>query len=829
MANPYFNADYYLQQNPDVFSAGYTVATAWDHYVNFGANEANIVGGAARAPNPWFDVKYYLANNPDLVRAGITPATALDHFLTYGSTAGEDRAPNATIAAAPITEAKLLAYALANADLQKAFGISASATTLTADEQTSLLKHFYSYGYNENRADKPAVVVTPDVNEGKTFTLTTGVDNIQGTSGDDTVIAGPGSAGGDHTLGAADVINGNAGTDTLKVTTDGAAAMSLSVGSLSNVEIVNIQGMTTGAVGTTLNLVNATGVQQIWNERSTDAAGVAVTNVQELATVGVRGEVTGAGYSVGFKNSLAAGTDDSISIALDGASIAALGVSAMNGGEFETLNFAATGSNSVTALRDAAAVPAALNATKTVNITGEGKLTLGSAALSNTVTVLDASKNSGGVTATLGVAGAGVQTVTGGTGNDVFYMVDTLTTADKVDGGEGANTIGITTGASLVNGLQVTNFQTLDIGGAVNQTAPNDAYDVSKLSGITTLKVGTALNGNAGDTTTVNNLAKGAGVEINAAVGVATDTLAINVKDAGAGSPNDVIDVLFKATADVATTGIIDINDIETVNITSDKSTESGNVTHTIADLRVDEALTVNVKDGSAALTLTNLDAKALVLFDATTASKAVSVTTNDAFAATNGVAFKLGQAADTLTLTAASTAGGDFFITGGGGGDSIALSTTEVDHVIYTSATDSVAGLTNTGAAKFDLVTAFVGGTDKIDLKGLSIATGQQGFFAKGDTASPTGISATGEVATADQLNFFVNGGNKVGVAVAAVADVDPVGAGSTAGVFVYVDADGDGSFNAANDLTIALAGVTVGVVGVGANNLVAGDFIFA
>lgn len=49
----------------------------------------------------------------------------------------------------------------------------------------------------------------------------------------------------------------------------------------------------------------------------------------------------------------------------------------------------------------------------------------------------------------------------------------------------------------------------------------------------------------------------------------------------------------------------------------------------------------MKVANGNAALTITDLNAKALVLFDATEATQAVSVTTTGAtnFAATNGVA----------------------------------------------------------------------------------------------------------------------------------------------------------------------------------------------
>lgn len=607
---------------------------------------------------------------------------------------------------------------------------------------------------------------------------------------------------------------------------------------LTSVEKVFVQATTTG--GTTVNMVNATGTTEIWNERSTDAVGLTVTNVQELAAVGVKGEITGgSSYQVGFKDSLTTGTADSVTIALDGATITNLGVGGMTAAnEFETLSISATGTNVVTNLIQGTGA-GALAATKSINVTGAGKVTV-TTAVAATVTSVDASANTGGASFDLSATGA--VTAKGGSGADTFKMGASLTTADVLTGGDGTDIIGVTTGASLVTGLQVTGFETLDVGGgnAAGTAALANNYDLSKLSGITTLKVGSAINADAAtnDVTTINNLAKGAGVEINAALGTgAGDQLVINVKDAGAGSPNDSIGVLVKGAAAVATGGDLDINDIETVTLTADKGTATGAVTHTISNLIADEALTINVANGNAGLTITDLNAKALVLFDASAATQAVSVTTTTgtAYSATNGVAFKLGAAADTLVLTGSTTTGGDFFITGGAGGDKITLTANngnavadageEVEVLVYAAAADSQAGKTATGATKYDVITSFdttgaVGTAfDKIDLKAFNIAAGQQSVFVK---APGTAITDTGEVAAADQLNFFVNAGSKNGVAVVAAADVDGNTGGAQAGVFVYVDVDGDGNFSAAGDLAIALIGATAAAIG-------ANTFVFA
>src|SRR5690554_5371703 len=97
MANPYFNAAYYLETNQDVLAAGVTLDTAEQHYNQHGAFEAfaggdNITPTTLRKPAPWFDIQYYLNSNPDLIPGGVTPDIAFYHFTTHGI--GEGRSPS---------------------------------------------------------------------------------------------------------------------------------------------------------------------------------------------------------------------------------------------------------------------------------------------------------------------------------------------------------------------------------------------------------------------------------------------------------------------------------------------------------------------------------------------------------------------------------------------------------------------------------------------------------------------------------------------------------------------------------------------------------------
>lgn len=73
--NPYFNAQYYLSENPDVKQSR---VNPLYHYISVGEAEG-------RKPNPFFDPKIYLALNPDL--HGLK-STLLEHYISFGIAGG---------------------------------------------------------------------------------------------------------------------------------------------------------------------------------------------------------------------------------------------------------------------------------------------------------------------------------------------------------------------------------------------------------------------------------------------------------------------------------------------------------------------------------------------------------------------------------------------------------------------------------------------------------------------------------------------------------------------------------------------------------------------
>lgn len=664
--------------------------------------------------------------------------------------------------------------------------------------------------------------------EGGTRTLTANADganavspavNTDGTAGNDTYNAV------DTTLNSADTIDGKGGIDTLSVRATAAATAAPQLTSIENVNVSNVSNALY-----TLNLASASGVQTV---SSVNQNANATTEFTNIAATGVAGRLDNADgrTDLNFQGAAArTGTADEVSLQVangsgTSATAAVLNITDGAGGAavadatFENFNIATSGAASVVNMALGGA-----NA-RVINVTGDGAgLTLTEAANFAAVRTVDASAMSaGGLDVNLSGNNQNV-TFTGSAQNDAVRMGGSLTTADVLNGGEGTDTIGITNGANLVTGLQVTGFETLDVGGAnaTGAAALANAYDLSKLAGITTLKVGSAINADAGanDVVTINNLAKGAGVEINGTLGTATgDGLVINVKDAGAGSPNDTIDVTLSGRAGITTAGDLTINDIETVNLSSTSTGTSQ--THTLSNLTASQATSVKVDASSAGLTITDLDALALVSFDASASTKAVSLTTGtDAFSATGGTAFVLGQGNDTIVLTGATSAstGTDFVITGGKGGDAITLSAAGQVEVLKYAAGDSQVGVTS-GSNNFDTVATFTDGEDKIDLTSFELSG--NAIASLKSNAATTINATTGEVNAASQTNFFGAGSDQRGVAIVDVAADGGVPTASD--VWVYVDANKDGSFQADTDLAIKLTGL------LDADNPTLADFTFA
>ncbi len=772
MVNPYFNAQYYLTQNPDLIAAGInTVDAAWAHYVNYGAAEA-LNGVSSRSPAPWFDVQYYLSANPDLVTSGLTGAQLFEHFVKYGI--NEGRVPSAT--AANMTDASLLAYAKGNADLATAFGVAADATSLTDAQRDGLANHFYEYGYKEGRADAP---FTPDSNPGQTFTLTTGIDNFTGTAGNDTFIAG--AVGATSTLNPGDQIDGGAGTDTLKLY-DASNAAAFGSAVIKNVEIVE------NYATSDLNVSANAGVQQVWQMGN---AGAATATTASLAqTVGLSGAFSDDA-TVTFNN--ANGANDSATIAVKDAAVAA--TKSVFVANIENLTVQAAGKNALTTLSAADA--------KSLTITGEGSVSAAVTTTGATLAKIDASGNTGGVTlsvANTAVAAAGIA-ITGGTGNDSISLTgtavkstvdlgagnDTLsisavpTAGSTLNGGEGTDTLvlnGVTMTAAA--GKMFTNFEHLKLGTGTS------VYAVGDIAGIASYEIG------AGTSATLNKLASGADVLISG-----DNAVTLNIATPVAA--NASIDVSLNNAAKAAANGVV-VNTLtttaHTVNI---ESAGLVNTTHNKVVLADTAAVTDVHITGSQAFdfSVAGNTNNTVAIINGSAATGALALDASNAKGGADGVFVTGGSANDVIT----AAAGVANTIKGGLGADLIKLGT-GADKVVLTSQADST-------ATAFDAVTGFTAGTDKIDISAFNIKSSLQkvGVSDKAtvdiNTTAGSEITSTFTITDADAAGFFTTTG---GVQNGVMIVVDSAAAAE--GAFAFIDVDGDGNWNAATDAVIALVG---------------------
>lgn len=369
---------------------------------------------------------------------------------------------------------------------------------------------------------------------GQTFTLTQAVDNITGTGGDDTIVAGEGSVGGKHTLGSADVIDGGAGVDTLELT----LANQTVVPRMTGVEKIFAQALS-GANG--INMVNAKDVQELWSDNST--ANLNVTNLQEKAAIGVKGGNGTADYTV--QAAVPALVGD-LAIVLSNANIDNLYVNSKGNNNAATEGYASTTITALTgdnAITGKAGIENSFidtlnvgNKLATVTVLGDGAVQVNDD-LAATVTKIDASANKGGVNFSL-VAGKDV-TFTGGAGNDRINFNGGLTLADKVDGGAGRDVLGVSDQTFVTPGLQVTNMEVLELN-TLNGTLNAALLGVDEVRVTNTLSntQGTAIvNGLTSNSTFVTDDAGDVQLNIkNAQVAGTADTLNLQSKLAADGT-----------------------------------------------------------------------------------------------------------------------------------------------------------------------------------------------------------------------------------------------------------------------------------------------------
>ena len=658
---------------------------------------------------------------------------------------------------------------------------------------------------------------------GKTYTLTEGVDNIPGTIGDDTIIAGEGASNGLHTLGASDLINGGDGTDIIDIKMVGDQL----IPRISSVEKVFAQAL--GAGADSINMVNAAGVQELWSKNST--GDLAVSNLQEKATVGVKGG-NGSDYTV---QAAAAALTGDLAITLDGANAGNLFVNstgaAGGAGYTSTTINAVTGNNAITGAvgtetNDIAALDVGATLA-TVKVIGDGAVRVTND-LAATVRTIDALANKGGVNLSI-TNNTGNVTFNGGAGADRINFGGTLNLNDKVDGGDGRDILGVFNQASIITGLQVSKVEILEL------NTLDGALDASRIAGIDEVRVTTNLddtsgvavvNGLSSNSTFVTNDSGDVRLNItNAQVAGTNDTLNLKTGIAGVGSAN------------VMAAGV------ETVAYTQDNAAKSG------ADTTVSFYDTDGIVDLST-LTIASKDGNTVRFNDLVNTIKTVNASAalgdvNVSIAAgnpTSGVSITGGAGDDTLN----GGVGKDVIVAGAGddnvSGDIITLIPGTGGAPIAQQSTVTIANeeigdqFTVTVSGTPYTVTSTTG-SDATAL--LAAAIGTAGGAIATSTATSTTVLTLDGLATGD---FFTVGADAVNRAAAPESSTvsfanEVYDAGDVASVTINgatysftVPANDDGVdvinnglvgvINAGGQMTASVSGNTIELTGVTTND---------
>lgn len=383
----------------------------------------------------------------------------------------EDRAlVDAKIAAADLFTAAVAADPDALAAYQGPAGIAFGQAFLAQiDEPTDILT-------NEQVQAQVAAFGDGVSSPGQTFTLTTDIDALVGTAGNDTFIAGVTTGGllGGETLGIGDSIDGGAGTDRLNLFGDANVA-AFDDATISNIEQVYAQVQTSGVE---LDVSGNADVQQAWvsngNISDVDNGDVTVTlNTTQVG--GITGTVKGdddagdtANVNFNFKNTAAA--NNAATIALNAAVISSADASVTTNG-IENLTVLATGKNSIGDLDD--------GSLETLTLQGEGSVSFEHNG--NNLESIDATGLAGGFTGDISGIGAEDIVVKGGAGDDELTVdYGDLTKADSIDLGAGSNTLAFDTDATFNTALLasklagVANVETLKVVGGNDLTVDGE-------------------------------------------------------------------------------------------------------------------------------------------------------------------------------------------------------------------------------------------------------------------------------------------------------------------------------------------------------------------
>jgi len=508
--------------------------------------------------------------------------------------------------------------------------------------------------------------------ESPAFVLTTGVDDIQSTATDKTVVGIVDTNNSISTLNAGDRIVGtDVEGDTLRVILD--ATSYAGTATIIDIDSIQVQNGTAGA--RTFNTTGITGAKEILSSSSVDD--LTISNLGSLDTkVGIKN--SGQDLTANWQGSLLSGSADEITVVLDTATGGAGQTVTFNNG-VEIVNLmTAGGASDINNITDATAG----GAFTTLNVAAEANVRI--RALDADVTTIDASESTANVF--IGVGAGEDMTITGGAGDDRFsFGAGDFTADDVVDGGEGTDQLDLTLNANLASKNQITSIETItaSAAGAAYTLNLEDNSDietfvvredgVNNSITLTNVEAPLAAVSYAGDTTATGQIFDNLTVNLAPGVGTGTaDATAVSVGNSGTAL----------GTGNAYALGTLTLPGIETVSI----SVADGNAAFTALSATAMKSLTLEASgnlDMGATLNstvLSSLDASAVagdLTVDTSTSNASVNitlgdgdneVTVGDGDAATDITTITLGDGANIIDVNAIITGGSNF--DSGVGGD---------------------------------------------------------------------------------------------------------------------------------------------------------------
>jgi hypothetical protein len=617
-----------LSQNFSAFatqSLGVTVPAAGAPAVDGGAATVNANGGTTVTPIPTetpteAPTSFSLtASVTNLVEEGnnvaftVTPSKASAAAVTlYVQISGAAVGAITTQAAADDFSAVLLPITIpagSTAPVTVSATVNADTTTEGPEGfQAKLLDSGFVVVAGSNTITG---TITEGVTSGKTYMLTKALDNVPGTSGNDTIIGSISATAGDDldTLSTLDIVNGGAGTDTLKIAS---AVAAIRLPNMTNVEIVEVEG----TAGVT---VNTSAVAGVTNLNVTKAAGAVAATA--AATTDVSVAIKDNSFAAAADHTVTNGNNVTFSLTDAGAALVA-----------DADDIAVTGAKGnvvVNATAKAADNAAATLAMGTIGVTG-GKT------VSVTQKVGDAAGLVAGSAATTHTQG-NVTVTADATTTDVTVKQDKAATAASTAAVTGVTEVASVKFTKLDAGESVTiSGLTFTAAAGKNLTADQVAAAFANLSASaikpTDVTPTTATGDTNGGSASANGTFTGA-LLADWTSGAATGDTVVFTGKANTAMATDLV-ASAKATVTTTTQGVTAVTAANTLGVV--------NGTVTIA--------------GAAALKTVTVDGYA-----ASTGAAGITGGTNnalDTISLANGGNFEIDSAAATLGLTLANVNG---------------------------------------------------------------------------------------------------------------------------------------------------------------------------